>query len=101
MQKLELFLLPEEAANEQIVNQKLAQKGFSDQQHNFRLVKRPIDARSKQAKILLQYEVFKKAEVIPDNIIERNYQYVTNSKPVVIIGCGPAGLFAALRLIEL
>jgi uncharacterized FAD-dependent dehydrogenase len=100
MQKLELFLLPEEAANEQIVNQKLAQNGFPDQQYNFRLVKRSIDARSKQAKILLQYEVFKKAEVIPDNIIERNYQDVTNSKPVVIIGSGPAGLFAALRLIE-
>ncbi len=100
MQQLELFLLPEEAANEQTVNQKLTQSGFSDQQYNFRLVKRSIDARSKQVKVRLQFEVFKKEEVVPAHTIARSYQNITNSKPIIIIGCGPAGLFAALRLIE-
>ena len=34
-------------------------------------------------------------------IIKQKYQNVSSSTPIIIVGCGPAGLFAALRLIEL
>jgi heterodisulfide reductase subunit A-like polyferredoxin len=41
-------------------------------------------------------------ENLPEQeLYERNYQNVTNKQRVLIIGAGPAGLFAALELIEL
>ncbi|MEO5570974.1 MAG: FAD-dependent protein [Bacteroidia bacterium] len=101
MKQLELFLLPEEAANEQIVKQKISQRGFSLAGFQFRIAKRSIDARSSTPRIRLLVEVFSKAETIPGNKSQRMYQDVSNAKPVLIIGCGPAGMFAALRLIEL
>ncbi|MDE6224949.1 MAG: FAD-binding protein, partial [Muribaculaceae bacterium] len=39
--------------------------------------------------------------VEPLDLPEVKYQNVTNAKPVIVVGAGPAGLFAALRLIEL
>ncbi len=63
--------------------------------------KRSIDARQKKVKINLQVEVF-----INENFQERKislplYQNVENAEEVIIVGAGPAGLFAALRCIEL
>ncbi len=67
---------------------------------DFRLLKRSIDARKRKVKIQLKVEVFIN-EKIPENNIERNYQDVSNKEEIVIVGSGPAGLFAALKLIEL
>ena len=50
MQKLELFLLPEEAANEQIVNQKLAQKGFRISQFEF-----SVNAQKPASDLVVQF----------------------------------------------
>jgi uncharacterized protein len=99
MKLLELFLLPEEAANEQEVKRKIFQKekNFS----SYRIIKRSIDARSSTVKIRLLAEVFNAGEKIPEQNFSRDYKNVSNAKPVLIIGCGPAGMFAALRLIEL
>jgi len=96
---IELFLLPEEAANEQEVTRKIFQKekNFS----SYRILKRSIDARSSTVKIRLLVEVFDAGEKIPEQNFSRGYKNVSHSKPVLIIGCGPAGMFAALRLIEL
>ncbi|HKR07033.1 MAG TPA: FAD-binding protein [Bacteroidia bacterium] len=99
MKLLELFLLPEEAANEQEVKRKIFQKekNFS----SYRIIKRSIDARSSTVKIRLLTEVFNAEEKIPEQNFSRDYKNVSNANPVLIIGCGPAGMFAALRLIEL
>ncbi|MEP7168552.1 MAG: FAD-dependent protein [Bacteroidota bacterium] len=99
MKLAELFLLPEEAANEQEVKRKIFQKekNFS----SYRIIKRSIDARSSTVKIRLLVEVFNSNEIIPEQTFSRDYKNVSHSKPVLIIGCGPAGMFAALRLIEL
>ena len=67
---------------------------------DFRLLKRSIDARKRKVKIQLKVEVFIN-EKIPEKNIIRNYQDVTNKEEIVIVGSGPAGLFAALKLIEL
>ena len=66
---------------------------------NWRILKKSIDARKKNVKILLKIEVSQK-KILKNQKIERNYKNVSNSEEVIIIGSGPAGLFAALTLLE-
>ena len=65
------------------------------------VVRRSIDARNARIRINLFLEVF--IDEKPEKIIQPHFDYpfVGNKKPVVIVGAGPAGLFAALHLIEL
>ena len=64
--------------------------------------KRSIDARQKKVKINLKGIVFLTGENITEQKIELpDYKDVSNAQEVVVIGSGPAGLFAALQLIEL
>lgn len=68
---------------------------------NFRIKKRSIDARSRQVKVNLRLEGYINEEAPQSIITPPEYKNVANARPVMIIGAGPAGLFAALRLIEL
>jgi len=69
--------------------------------NSIRLLKRSIDARQKQVYYNLRYEVSTE-DTIQTKEIVRDYKNVNNSEFTVhIIGSGPAGLFAALRAIEL
>jgi len=65
------------------------------------VVRRSIDARNARIKINLSLEVYFDEQ--PGKIAKPhfNYPFVGQKKPVVIVGAGPAGLFAALHLIEL
>ena len=65
-----------------------------------RIVKRSIDARGGGVKVNLTLELFVDKEPLP-GAIHFEYPDVSNAEEVVIVGAGPAGLFAALRLIEL
>ena len=95
MQTIELVVLPEEAASEETIKHIVARK-FGNNRF-FRIVKRSIDARSRIAKIRLQLQWTDKQDAFTEN---RKWQQVGNLEPVIIAGCGPAGLFAAIRLIE-
>ena len=66
-------------------------------QVKYRIMRRSIDARND---ILYRYriEVYKPDEVMPEYVLEE-YKDVSASEPVIIIGAGPAGMFAALRLL--
>ena len=101
MKQYELFLPPEEAANEQQIFLHLKKK-FADVDATSRIqiTKRSIDARSRNVKIRLLVNVFNQDEIIPA-FEKRKTQNVANAKPILIAGCGPAGMFAAIRLIEL
>ncbi len=63
-------------------------------------LKRSIDARGKQVLYRLQIEVYVD-ENPSTEIFSVEYKNVREAKPVLIVGAGPAGLFAALRCIEL
>ena len=65
------------------------------------IVRRSIDARNAHIKINLSLEIYLDEQ--PEKVVKPhfNYQNVGKKKPVVIVGAGPAGLFAALHLIEL
>ena len=67
------------------------------QQIRYRIMRRSIDARND---ILYRYrvEAYKPDETMQDYVLEE-YKDVSDAEPVVIVGAGPAGMFAALRLL--
>lgn len=65
------------------------------------IVKRSIDARQKTIKINLKVAVYWKEEYKETTIPLPDYKDVSNNREVIVIGAGPAGLFAGLQLIEL
>lgn len=68
-----------------------------------KILKRSIDARGRKVVYRMHVQVFIGEAYHPDRYREYqiNYPNVKNAKPVIIIGAGPAGLFAALQCIEL
>ena len=64
------------------------------------ILKRSIDARQKTTKINLKVAVYIKEEFVQRVEDFTEYQDVNGKDEVIIIGAGPAGLFAALKLIE-
>jgi len=66
-----------------------------------RIVRKSVDARGRNIKFNIGVEVF--LDELPEalNSTHFEYSFVGNSTPIIIVGAGPAGLFAALRLIEL
>ncbi|HEY0057330.1 MAG TPA: FAD-binding protein [Pedobacter sp.] len=102
IKEIELVLLPSEAGNEEIINKKAASllKLSPDRISSVKILKRSIDARSRQVVYRLKVEVYID-EKPPFEIAITNYPNVADKKSVIIVGAGPAGLFAALRCIEL
>lgn len=69
---------------------------------DLRLRKHSIDARQRQIKVQLRLEVGLDVELPPEELPRPDYPDVVADAPgVVIVGCGPAGIFAALRCLEL
>ncbi len=99
---LQLTALPEQAETPYLLTKLVADKLeiSPDRITRIRTTKKSIDARSFQVKINLTVEVYwdEEAPVAPKP--EFNYQNVGDKTQVLIIGAGPAGLFAALKLIE-
>jgi uncharacterized FAD-dependent dehydrogenase len=95
---------PEVAANESLLVQHVA-KLFQVHPKEIQkvvVVKRSIDARQKAIKMNIKANVFLVGEVYVESKIELpDYPNVANKQEVIVVGAGPAGLFAALQLIEL
>lgn len=71
----------------------------TEQIASLRIKKKSVDARSRNIKVNMSLEVFIDNEV-PEEIRKIEYRDVSRGLPVIIVGCGPAGLSAALRAIE-
>lgn len=70
--------------------------------HGIRLLKHSIDARQRQIKVQLRFEVGLGSPLSEAPDPTPNYKKLSSeAKTVIIVGCGPAGMFAALRCIEL
>jgi uncharacterized FAD-dependent dehydrogenase len=65
-----------------------------------KILKRSIDARGRKVVYRMQVQVFVDEVYVPETFTVK-YPDVKTAKPVIIIGAGPAGLFAALQCIEL
>src|SRR5689334_20861145 len=102
-QRITLKLLPSEAATESIVQQYAAQTlGLpASAITGFHVIKRSIDARGRQAWIMLTILAYANEPFQERTIKKLLLQDVSRaSKQVIVVGAGPAGLFAALKLIE-
>src|SRR6218665_1564366 len=104
MQKqISLRLLPHEAADEQAVKQYIAaNEPFPVSAINgYTILKRSIDARGRQAWVNLTVQTFIHEPFQQRESMSFSFKDVhAATKKVIIIGAGPAGLFAALKLIE-
>lgn len=102
-QTLQIKLLPAEAASVGTIKEYAAQAIGRPVQaiSGFHLLRRSIDARSKQPHIILTIHVFVEEPYIERTFTALDFPEVSKAeKKVVIIGAGPAGLFAAFKLIE-
>jgi uncharacterized FAD-dependent dehydrogenase len=97
-----LILSPRQAADPEEIGRALARKtGRSVPSDQYVVVRRSIDARGRRVRINLGLCVFDGGEEPTPGIPAFRYREVRAAPPVVIVGAGPAGLFAALRLLEL
>ena len=98
-----LSLLPAAAVDEQAVKNAISAECAVAKKRItcYTILKRSVDARSRQPQIVLQVQVFIDEKVVMEPPFQPQLQDVTNAPHVVIVGAGPAGLFAALKLIEL
>ena len=99
----QIRVVPEVAAQEDRLRQWVAEEyGFDVRTINgVRILKRSIDARQRQIFVNLKVRVYINEQPHDDEYIHTDYPNVEGRPQVIVVGAGPGGLFAALRLIEL
>ena len=102
MHELQLSLTPKEAAIPELLKSVVAKKLNVKEStiNHIQVVKKSIDSRGKFPIVLLKVRAFvgEKPNYQYENVFK--YENVSNGREVVVVGSGPAGLFAALHLIE-
>ena len=103
-QELLIQVSPEIAANDLLLKSHLSKqiKLAADEIQHISILKRSIDARQKAVKINLKVLIYLKGELFQEPKFQLpDYGNVASAQEVIVVGAGPAGLFAALQLIEL
>ncbi|MHA6247878.1 NAD(P)/FAD-dependent oxidoreductase [Pontibacter sp. CAU 1760] len=101
--ELELVLAPEVAFDAQQLEHEILKSANvkPDDVKFLHRIKRSVDARGREPLVRVKADVY--LDTPPAHILTPDYTYpdVSNAKRIIIVGAGPAGLFAALRCIEL
>jgi uncharacterized FAD-dependent dehydrogenase len=102
IREFEFYIKPEDAASQELFAKKVIthakQQGFNIEE--WRVLRKSIDARKRPVALLVRIIAAESGEALPSELRYIDYPQVENEEKVGIIGAGPAGLFAALRLIE-
>ena len=104
MTTLQLNLSPEEAASDASIRSAVARelRLAPEAITSVQIRRRNIDARQRRIRVGLSVEVYLEGEQpVTDDFSDLVYPDVSAAPSVVVVGAGPCGLFAALRLIEL
>ena len=96
-------MLPEVAADTALLRQYVAdEKGLAiSALKGIRVLKRSIDARQRTIFVNLKVRLYINEQPTDDEYVHTDYPDVSDKPQVIVVGAGPGGLFAALRLIEL
>lgn len=97
---IEISLLPEDCVTDELIKEQVITLLEIKNITGIRILRKSLDARRKPIRYNLQLEVYVQ-EAPPENNFEFPFKEVSKAPHAVIIGAGPAGLFAALKLIEL
>lgn len=103
IEEYQIRILPEQAASEEGIKRYLSkEKGIDVRTLNqMRVLKRSIDARQRTIYVNLKVRAYINEFAQDDQYIHTEYPDVSSCPRVVVVGEGPGGLFASLRLIEL
>ena len=103
IEEFQIRILPEQAASEEGIKRYLSkEKGIDVRTLNqVRVLKRSIDARQRTIYVNLKVRAYINEFAQDDQYIHTEYPDVSSRPRVVVVGEGPGGLFASLRLIEL
>ena len=102
IQEYQIRILPEQAASEEGIKRYLAkEKGLDVRTLNqVRVLKRSIDARQRTIFVNLKVRAYINEFPQDDQYVHTEYPDVSSRPRVIVVGEGPGGLFASLRLIE-
>ncbi len=102
-QEFQIRVLPEVAASEQGIKHFLQEeKGLAAEAvQAVRVLKKSIDARQRTIYVNLKVRVYVDEQPEDDEFVRTDYPNVEGRSQAIVVGAGPGGLFAALRLIEL
>lgn len=103
IKEIQLRLLPEQAYSEQSIADFAAKDSGIDRRtiNHLRVLKRSIDARQRTIYVNITARLYINEVPTDDVFTPTKYGDVSSSSEVIVVGEGPAGLFASLRLIEL
>ncbi|WP_281614538.1 FAD-dependent protein [Flammeovirga sp. SubArs3] len=104
MKKVSQYVVPPHVAfDEDNFKSYVIKKEKVDREANatVRMTRRSVDARKKKVKVNVEAEIFVDESPTLNISYKKDYPNVSDAKRVVIVGAGPAGLFAALRFLEL
>ena len=102
IEEYQLRVLPQVAYKEESIKQHLAKEKGLDVRtlQHIRVLKKSVDARQRTIFVNLKGRAYINELPQDDEYVHTDYPDVRNGKSVIVVGAGPGGLFAALRLIE-
>jgi uncharacterized FAD-dependent dehydrogenase len=96
-------MLPKQASSDDELRRFVSQEEGVDVRtiYGLRVLRRSIDARQRTVFVNVKVRVYMNEEPHDDAFVPTVYDFVGDKKHVIVVGAGPGGLFASLRLIEL